>query len=337
MAQLALAWVLRERERRLGDRRRVAAGAGARQRLGVGHRARRGDARRDRRAILSVGSAAVPRRKLRSQSRGRRAQPRAPASELRAALARLPVRRSRPSSTRSGAARRSGRCSGRSSSPSCPAYDQPFDPDEVAAGRRSTRRALRERDEIELERESARLWHWRARTTELQADGDVELPERFATFDQLIAATAMRGFEQGLLPAPMRGDFRAYGKVYRHLAPEQHAEAHSIAARAPPRAQLALRRWASRGTTFRSTPDIGVSIVSGHGSHRSLRRPDRPGRRQRPARPDGLRDRARRARPARPRPRPRRLRAPAPGSSTSATPTTTSRRALIEHGGRGRR
>jgi len=39
----------------------------------------------------------------------------------------------------------------------------------------------------------------------------------------------MRGFEQGLLPAPMRGDFRAYGKVYRHLSPEQHAEAHSIA------------------------------------------------------------------------------------------------------------
>ena len=41
MAQLALAWVLRERERRVGDRRRLAAGAGARQRRRVGHRARR--------------------------------------------------------------------------------------------------------------------------------------------------------------------------------------------------------------------------------------------------------------------------------------------------------
>ena len=88
---------------------------------------------------------------------------------------------------------------------------------------------LRDAEEIELERESARLWLWRARTTDLQAAGDVELPERYASFDQLIAATAMRGFEQGLLPAPMRGDFRAYGKVYRHLAPEQQAEAHSIA------------------------------------------------------------------------------------------------------------
>jgi hypothetical protein len=109
-----------------------------------------------------------------------------------------------------------------------PAYDTPFDPDALLEVTLEEAR-LREGEEIELERESARLWLWRARTTELQAAGDVELPERFASFDQLIAATAMRGFEQGLLPAPMRGDFRAYGKVYRHLAPEQQAEAHSIA------------------------------------------------------------------------------------------------------------
>jgi Domain of unknown function (DUF4272) len=109
-----------------------------------------------------------------------------------------------------------------------PAYDQPFDPAEVVAV--DTGGAdLRDAEEIELERESARLWHWRARTTGLQAAGAVDLPERYATFDQLIAATAMRGYEQGLLPPPMRGDFRAYGKVYRHLAPEQQAEAHSIA------------------------------------------------------------------------------------------------------------
>jgi hypothetical protein len=109
-----------------------------------------------------------------------------------------------------------------------PAYDQPFDAEQVAAvdiGEAD----LRDAEEIELERDSARLWHWRARTTSLQAAGALELPERYATFDQLIAATAMRGYEQGVLPAPMRGDFRAYGKVYRHLSPEQHAEAHSIA------------------------------------------------------------------------------------------------------------
>ena len=109
-----------------------------------------------------------------------------------------------------------------------PGYDVPFHTDEVAAATFGDAQ-LRDADEIDLERESARLWLWRARTTGVQADG-VELPPRFATFDQLVAATAMRGFEQGLLPTPMRGDFRAYGKVYRHLAPSQLAEAHSIAA-----------------------------------------------------------------------------------------------------------
>ena len=109
-----------------------------------------------------------------------------------------------------------------------PAYDQPFDPQAVAALDPADGE-LRDGEDIELERDSARLWHWRARTTDLQAAGRLELPPRYATFDQLIAATAMRGYEQGVLPAPLRGDFRAYGKVYRHLAPEQHAEAHSVA------------------------------------------------------------------------------------------------------------
>jgi hypothetical protein len=113
-----------------------------------------------------------------------------------------------------------------------PAYDTAFDPDEVA-GARLEGAALRGADEIALECESARLWHWRARTSELQARAEesaVDLPERYANFDQLIAATAMRAFEQGVLPAPTRGDFGAFGKVYRHLSPEQHAEAQSIAA-----------------------------------------------------------------------------------------------------------
>jgi len=109
-----------------------------------------------------------------------------------------------------------------------PAYDRPFEPDDVVAADPAGGR-LRDDEEVELERESARLWLWRARTTELQSAGKLQLPERYATLDQLIAATAMRGYEQGVLPPPMRGDFRAYGKVYRQLDSEQHAEAHSIA------------------------------------------------------------------------------------------------------------
>jgi hypothetical protein len=109
-----------------------------------------------------------------------------------------------------------------------PAYDRPFDPDAVAA-LDPAEGTLRGSEELLSERDSARLWHWRARTSAVQAGGGVDLPARYASFDQLIAATAMRGYEQGLLPPPLRGDFRAYGKVYRHLDPGQAAEAHSIA------------------------------------------------------------------------------------------------------------
>jgi hypothetical protein len=130
-----------------------------------------------------------------------------------------------------------------------PGYDTPFDPNELLTAELDEAR-LRDAEEIELERESARLWLWRARTTALQAAGDVELPERYANFDQLIAATAMRGFEQGLLPAPMRGDFRAYGKVYRHLAPEQQAEAHSLAVER----QHALNWLAGLGDSWDDVP-----------------------------------------------------------------------------------
>ncbi len=168
----------------------------------------------------------MPRRKLRSQGEVV-ARSRELAEELRAALARLPdedpavvdaVWRGEALGTLLWALQLV----------ELPPYDEPFEPDEVAAVELDEPK-LRDAEEIELERESARLWHWRARTTDLQGREEVELPEQFATFDQLIAATAMRGFEQGVLPAPIRGDFRAYGQVYRQLTPEQHAEAHSIA------------------------------------------------------------------------------------------------------------
>ena len=130
-----------------------------------------------------------------------------------------------------------------------PPYDRPFDTDEVVNANAAAGE-LRDPDELELERDSARLWHWRARTTELQQSGVLQLPARYASFDQLIAATAMRGHDEGLLPVPIRGDFRAYGKVYRHLSPEQHAEAHSIAAER----HHALNWLAGEGTSWDDVP-----------------------------------------------------------------------------------
>jgi hypothetical protein len=109
-----------------------------------------------------------------------------------------------------------------------PAYDHPFTTQTVAAVDASAGR-LRPAAEIELELDAARLWHWRTRTTLLQAIGGIELPERYSTFEQLVGATAMRGYEQGLLPSPLRGDFRAFGKPYRQLSEAEHAEAQSIA------------------------------------------------------------------------------------------------------------
>lgn len=130
-----------------------------------------------------------------------------------------------------------------------PPYDQPFHTEDVLAVDPEGGR-LRPAEEIALERDSARLWHWRARTSELQREGMLELPARFASFDQVIAATAMRGFEQGLLPAPLRGDFPAFGKVYRHLSPSQVQEAHAIAAER----HHALAWLAGHGRTWGDVP-----------------------------------------------------------------------------------
>jgi hypothetical protein len=130
-----------------------------------------------------------------------------------------------------------------------PPYDEPFDL-EPLLGLEPGEGAIRSAQELELERESARLWHWRARTSELQAAGRLELPARYASLDQLVAATAMRGYEQGALPSPMRGDFRAFGKVYRHLTPEQQAEAHSIAVER----HHALNWLCGHGTSWHDVP-----------------------------------------------------------------------------------
>jgi hypothetical protein len=111
-----------------------------------------------------------------------------------------------------------------------PAYDEPFDHVALARGLELAGARLREADELEDAREAARLWHWRARTALLHEQGALELPDRWRSYDQLVAAAAMRGFEQGLLPAPRRGDFSALGTTYRQLDAAQRSLLHSIAA-----------------------------------------------------------------------------------------------------------
>ena len=87
--------------------------------------------------------------------------------------------RDRPGGRRRRLARRGARHAplGTAAAPSCPAYDQAFDPEATVAVDPGTG-TLREAEDIELERDSARLWLWRARTTELQAAGSARAARR---------------------------------------------------------------------------------------------------------------------------------------------------------------
>ena len=111
-----------------------------------------------------------------------------------------------------------------------PPFDRPFDHAAVARALALDDAELRPRDELADARETAQLWHWRARTAVVQHERLVGVSGTWQSFDQLIAATAMKGHARGLLPLPLRGDFPAFGKPYRSLSPEERALAHSIAA-----------------------------------------------------------------------------------------------------------
>jgi hypothetical protein len=109
-----------------------------------------------------------------------------------------------------------------------PPFDRTFEPASLLATKIEGAR-LRDRAEIEHARESARLWHWRARTAVLRSETELDLPPGWVSFEQLIAVAALRGHERGLLPAPLRGDFPAFGTGYRALSPDQTVETLSIA------------------------------------------------------------------------------------------------------------
>jgi hypothetical protein len=102
-----------------------------------------------------------------------------------------------------------------------PSWDEPFDAVDLAPVGDSLeelleRARLRDRDEIERARDLADLWQWRA--TVAGRDTDV------------VGGTARAAYEAGEIPAPIAGDFPAFGKAYRELAPYEAELAASIAA-----------------------------------------------------------------------------------------------------------
>jgi Domain of unknown function (DUF4272) len=111
-----------------------------------------------------------------------------------------------------------------------PPYDTPFDHASLAGHLELEDVELRDDEEVDAEREVARLWHWRARTALLQREERLELPGRWRSGEQLVAASAMVGHERGLLPLPVRGDFPAFGRPFRELDDQQVTLVHSIAA-----------------------------------------------------------------------------------------------------------
>ncbi len=128
-------------------------------------------------------------------------------------------------------------------------FDRPFDAEWLVATPLASG-ALRARAELEHARETARLWHWRARASVYRDVTEPELPDRWASLEQLVAVVAMRGYERGLLPPPLRGDFPAFGTGYRELSPDQQAELLSIAYER----HRALNWLCGAGKTWATTP-----------------------------------------------------------------------------------
>jgi hypothetical protein len=86
---------------------------------------------------------------------------------------------------------------------------------------------LRAEPEIDLARDNAQTWNWRARTTILIAQG--QKPPPGLTFPQIISSVSNEGYKKGWLPKPIGDDFPAFGKAYRDLTEKESYYAYSIA------------------------------------------------------------------------------------------------------------
>jgi hypothetical protein len=76
----------------------------------------------------------------------------------------------------------------------------------------------------------AELWHWRARTTQLQREhGWSYRIEADRTLDDIVRSTAREAHKQGDIPSPIEDDFPAHKKAYRNLTDDEWSQMMSIA------------------------------------------------------------------------------------------------------------
>src|SRR5207245_1634446 len=115
-----------------------------------------------------------------------------------------------------------------------PPYDTEFPKSQILArvdlGARSNGFAAKIRlkppRDVSQERNIAELWHWRARTAELQRKG-VGPPAGW-TFQQVIAQSARQAYQNRLISKPLEDDFSLFGKSYARLSEEEYHKAASI-------------------------------------------------------------------------------------------------------------
>jgi hypothetical protein len=88
---------------------------------------------------------------------------------------------------------------------------------------------LREAEAIARARVAAELWHWRSRTRQLIEYPDQEVEEAGFDLDCIACQTAAMAHAKGFIPAPIEGDFPAFGKAYRALDGDEYAQVTAIA------------------------------------------------------------------------------------------------------------
>lgn len=87
---------------------------------------------------------------------------------------------------------------------------------------------LRPVEELGAMRDIAELWNWRSRASELQRLG--VQPPAGMTFSDIIRDTLQTAHARRQIPAPIEGDFPAFGKAYSRLMPAEYVLVSMIAA-----------------------------------------------------------------------------------------------------------
>jgi hypothetical protein len=111
-------------------------------------------------------------------------------------------------------------------------FDQPVDGVPVFGPSEGFRAAARLRDAETLGRERviAELWHWRSWTRQLVEYPDHEVEQAGSDLAGIACQTAAMAHTKGFIPAPIGGDFPAFGKSYRVLDGDEYAQVTAIAA-----------------------------------------------------------------------------------------------------------